>query len=106
MPVRECGPPANLWRVSVRFVWERPVDKPCNNAACKSFGLGSVRRQPDGNTVIAWGGEWAPAFSEVDPDGVSLLDVSLPGGSLTYRVVKVPAVALNLDAMHATVSST
>ncbi len=91
---------------TVNFVWQRPIDGPCTNPACKSFGLGSVRRQPDGNTVIAWGGEPNPAFSEVDPDGVSLLDVSLPGGSLTYRVVKVPATALDLNELHQTASST
>jgi hypothetical protein len=91
---------------TITFVWQRPIDGPCTNPACKSFGLGSVRRQPDGNTVIAWGGESAPAFSEVDPAGASLLDVSLPGGSLTYRVVKVPATAFTLDQLHQTVSST
>jgi Arylsulfotransferase (ASST) len=90
---------------TISFVWQRPIDGPCTNPACKSFGLGSVRRQPDGNTVIAWGGEPSPAFSEVDPEGTSLLDVSLPGGSLTYRVVKVAATAFNLDQLHANVSS-
>jgi hypothetical protein len=34
-----------------------PHRRPVHQPACKSFGLGSVRRQPDGNTVIAWGGE-------------------------------------------------
>jgi hypothetical protein len=90
---------------TITFVWQRPIDGPCTNPACKSFGLGSVRRQPDGNTVIAWGGEPSPAFSEVDPAGTSLLDVSLPGGSLTYRVVKVPASAFGLDQLHASASS-
>jgi hypothetical protein len=87
------------------FVWQRPVDQPCATPTCKSFGLGSVRRQPDGNTVIAWGGESAPAFSEVDPQGKALLEVSLPVTNLTYRVVKVPAAAFDLNQLHATVSS-
>ncbi len=84
------------------FVWERPIDGPCSNAACKSFGIGSVRRQPDGNTVIAWGGESSPAFTEVDPDGNALLQVSLPVATLTYRVVKVPATALDINELRAT----
>jgi Arylsulfotransferase (ASST) len=84
------------------FVWQRPIDGPCSNPACKSFGIGSVRRQPDGNTVIAWGGESSPAFTEVDADGKALLEVSLPVANLTYRVVKVPAAALDLAELHAT----
>jgi hypothetical protein len=86
------------------FVWQRPIDGPCSTPTCKSFGLGSVRRQPDGNTVIAWGGESSPAFTEVDPAGNALLQVSLPVANLTYRVVKVPATALSLDQLHNTVS--
>jgi hypothetical protein len=87
------------------FVWQRPIIGPCTppNTTCKSFGLGSVRRQPDGNTVIAWGGERAPAFSEVDATGKALLEVSQPG--LTYRVVKVPAADFDLAELHATVFS-
>jgi hypothetical protein len=90
---------------TIAFVWQRPIDPPCSNALCKSFGLGSVRRQPDGNTVIAWGGESDPAFTEVDPVGKALLQVSLPVANLTYRVVKVPQSALSLDELHQTVSS-
>jgi hypothetical protein len=84
------------------FVWQRPIDGPCSTPTCKSFGIGSVRRQPDGNTVIAWGGESSPAFTEVDPAGAALLQVSLPVANLTYRVVKVPADALSLDELRAT----
>jgi hypothetical protein len=84
------------------FVWQRPIDGPCSTPTCKSFGIGSVRRQPDGNTVIAWGGESSPAFTEVDPAGAALLQVSLPIANLTYRVVKVPADALSLDELRAT----
>ena len=82
------------------FVWQRPVPAPCATPTCKSFGLGSVRRQPDGNTVIAWGGEFDPAFSEVDPAGAALLEVSLPPGSLTYRVVKVPASSFDINQLR------
>ena len=64
-----------------------------------------MRRQPDGNTVIAWGGESDPAFTEVDPAGTALLQVSMPVANLTYRVVKVPLSALSLDELHETASS-
>jgi hypothetical protein len=86
------------------FVWQRPIDGPCATPACKSFGLGSVRRQPDGNTVIAWGGESSPAFTEVDLKGNALLQVSLPVANLAYRVVKVASTAFSLDQLHNTVS--
>jgi hypothetical protein len=82
------------------LVWQRPL-----GAEGSAFGgLGSVRRQPDGNTVIAWGGFNDPVFTEVDPAGNPLLQVSMPVANLTYRVVKVPASALSLDQLHHTVS--
>jgi hypothetical protein len=82
------------------LVWQRQL-----GAEGSAFGgLGSVRRQPDGNTVIAWGGFNDPAFTEVDPAGNALLQVSMPVANLTYRVSKVPASALSLDQLHRTVS--
>jgi len=67
-------------------------------------GLGSVRRQPDGNTVIAWGGFNDPVFTEVDPNGKALLQVSMPVANLTYRVTKIPASTFSLDQLHAATS--
>ena len=34
----------------------------------QSTTFGSVRRQPDGNTVIGWGAAWNPWLEEVTPD--------------------------------------
>jgi hypothetical protein len=79
------------------LVWQRPL-----GATGSLFGgLGSVRRQPDGNTVIAWGGFNDPVFTEVDPKGKALLQVSMPVANLTYRVTKIPATTFTLDQLHA-----
>jgi hypothetical protein len=80
------------------LLWQRPL-----GATGSLFGgLGSVRRQPDGNTVIAWGGFNDPVFTEVDPNGRALLQVSMPVANLTYRVTKIPATTFTLDELHAT----
>lgn len=80
------------------LVWQRPL-----GATGSLFGgLGSVRRQTDGNTVIAWGGFNDPVFTEVDPNGKALLQVSMPVANLTYRVTKIPASTFTLDQLHAT----
>jgi hypothetical protein len=82
------------------LVWQRPL-----GATGSLFGgLGSVRRQPDGNTVIAWGGFNDPVFTEVDPNGTARLEVSMPVANLTYRVTKIPATTFTLDELHATTS--
>ncbi len=83
------------------LVWQRPL----GFTGSLFGGLGSVRRQPDGNTVIAWGGFDNPVFTEVDASGKALLQVSMPSSNnLTYRVTKIPPTAFTLDQLHATVS--
>ena len=82
------------------LVWQRPL-----GATGSLFGgLGSVRRQADGNTVIAWGGFNDPVFTEVGPNGEARLQVSMPVANLTYRVTKIPASTFTLDQLHATTS--
>ncbi|HKA03125.1 MAG TPA: aryl-sulfate sulfotransferase, partial [Acidimicrobiales bacterium] len=82
------------------LLWQRPL-----GATGSLFGgLGGVRRQPDGNTVIAWGGFNDPVFTEVDPTGAARLQVSMPIANLSYRVTKIPASAFTLDELHATTS--
>jgi hypothetical protein len=80
----------------LRLVWQRSVPN-----GSRSFGLGSVRRQSDGHTVVAWGGNVQPVFSEVDATGRLLLEVSWPIGTLTYRVVKVAPTAFDLATLRA-----
>jgi hypothetical protein len=82
------------------LIWQRPL----GGTGSLFGGLGSVRRQPDGNTVIAWGGFNDPVFTEVDPDGKALLQVSMPIANLTYRVTKIPATTFTLDQLHSTTS--
>ena len=84
------------------FVWQRPIDGPCSNAACKSFGIGSVRRQPDGNTVIAWGGESSPAFTEVDPRRQGPARGVAAGGHADLPRGEGAGDALRLDELRAT----
>ena len=63
--------------------------------------LGSVRRQPDGSTVIGWGEGTSPWLEEVAADGSVSLAVTLPGGTTSYRVVKLPAAAYTRQALRA-----
>ncbi len=66
--------------------------------------LGSVRRQPDGNTVIGWGASTHPWLQEVTPDKRTVLEVYVGDGSLFYRVVKVPEARYDRDALRAKAS--
>jgi hypothetical protein len=63
--------------------------------------LGSVRRQPDGSTVIGWGEGTTPWLEDVSPTGVTTLSVGLPALELAYRVVKVPAATYDRAALRA-----
>jgi hypothetical protein len=67
-----------------------------------SMDLGSFRVLPDGSHVIGWGnGAPGLVFSEVDVQGTDLLDLTFEGDT-SYRAVKVPLDALDLDAMRKT----
>jgi hypothetical protein len=80
----------NTTAKTATLVWQRPL----GGTGSLFGGLGSVRRQPDGDTVIAWGGFNKPAFTEVDAAGNALLEVDLPIANLTYRVEKVYGLSL------------
>jgi hypothetical protein len=47
--------------------------------------MGSVERLKDGNTLIGWGAT-NPTASLVDPEGRTLMELSLPTGIFSYRV--------------------
>jgi hypothetical protein len=67
-----------------------------------SGGLGSMRIQSDGSKVIGWGyggGAANLTFTEVDPSGHDVLDVS---PVLSYRVIKVPLAAFDLTVLRST----
>lgn len=77
---------------TARLVWS--YDDPDGTT---SGAMGSSRRQADGATVVGWGlsANW---FTEVGPDGATLLDVRSSGP--TYRAVKVPADAFDRDELR------
>ncbi len=52
--------------------------------------LGSVRRQPDGSTVIGWGEGRTPWLEEIGADGRTVFELDVTSGETFYRVVKVP----------------
>jgi hypothetical protein len=62
---------------------------------------GSFRRSTDGtDNVIGWGGRAGSGFSEVDQTGQVLLRQTFPNGEFSYRVIKVPANALNVGILR------
>ncbi len=64
--------------------------------------LGSVRRQPDGSTVIGWGAAWSPWMEELDASGNQVMSITVPAPSHTfYRVVKLPAATYDRDQLRA-----
>jgi hypothetical protein len=68
-----------------------------------STGIGSFRVSPDGSRVIGWGfGVPNLVFTEVDAQGNDLRDFEFPDGNSSYRAIKVPLTALDLDAMRRT----
>jgi hypothetical protein len=62
---------------------------------------GSFRISPDGSRVIGWGTDGSLAFSEVDAKGNDLLDFSFPDGNWSYRAIKIPLTAFDLDVLRA-----
>lgn len=83
-----------------RLIWSAPFVAPVTGEAW-SGGLGSVRRQADGHTVVGWGDQARPQFVEYDADGEPALVVDTPD-SWGYRVVKEPADAFDRDELRAT----
>ncbi len=64
---------------------------------------GSFRILPDGSHVIGWGLIGLPTvFTEVNAAGKDLLDFSFGGAGPSYRAIKVPLTALDLNVMRAT----
>jgi hypothetical protein len=68
-----------------------------------SSATGSFRRLDGGNdNVIGWGSKPPALFTEVDEAGSVLLNAEFVDGESAYRVQKVPAAAMSLEAMRAT----
>jgi hypothetical protein len=69
-----------------------------------SWLMGSFRILKDGSRIIGWGygGQAALVFTEVDADGNDLLDFYFTDGSWSYRSIKVPLAAFDLDTLRRT----
>ena len=83
------------------LVWQYPISRPVT-----AFGLGSVRRQSDGSTVIGWG-PLQPLVTDLGPYGNVTLEVSQNPATdnqiaMNYRTVKEPIGALDLATLRAT----
>ena len=65
--------------------------------------MGGFRISSDGSRVIGWGMNESGfrAFTEVDVNGNDLLDFSFPDGNTTYRAVKVPTSAFDINILRA-----
>jgi hypothetical protein len=66
----------------------------------QSTTLGSVRRQPDGNTVIGWGAAWTPWLEEVTATGQRVLTVASSPPATFYRVVKLAEATYSRDQLR------
>jgi hypothetical protein len=68
-----------------------------------SASMGSFRILDDGSRTIGWGVSQQPlVFSEVDESGNDLLDFSFANGEATYRAIKIPTTAFDINLLRAT----
>lgn len=51
------------------------------------YAMGYVERLNNGNTIISWGAA-NPTFTEVNPAGEKVYEMSLPAGEVSYRTLK------------------
>lgn len=73
--------------------WQRAGSGP-------SLAMGSFRILPDGSRIIGWGDIPGAGFTEVDVNGNDLADLTFPDGNTTYRALKVPLGAFDLQALR------
>jgi hypothetical protein len=62
--------------------------------------MGSFRVLADGSRVIGWGATPYHALTEVTASGDALLDLTFTDGNWSYRALKVPASAFDLDVLR------
>jgi len=70
---------------TAEMVWEYRHSPDIN-----AFAMGTVQRLPNGNTLIGWGSNGAPALTEVHPDNSVAFELSLPAGETSYRSFRFP----------------
>jgi hypothetical protein len=90
----------DLTSLTATLVWEYPEPGGGN-----AGGMGSVRVQPDGARVVGWGsGTINLAFSEIDAAGNDLFDFYFTNGRWTYRAIKIPPTAFDIDVLRKSVA--
>jgi hypothetical protein len=89
------GDAGAAWTADVAWQYQGPSN---------SSSMGSFRILPDGSRVIGWGAPTSTlAMTEVDIHGNDLLDLSLAQGIVTYRALKVPLSAFDLNVLRQSV---
>lgn len=86
----------DIARHTATLVWSRSTPE-----VTASGGVGSVRVDGDGDTVVAWGGSAQPAFTEFDAAG-NVLQATAMLGHYPYRVDKQPLEAFDIDLLRVT----
>jgi hypothetical protein len=67
-----------------------------------SVSMGSFRILGDGTRVIGWGSILGLAMTELDSKGKDVLDFSFTDCNTSYRAIKVPLSAYDLDVLRST----
>jgi hypothetical protein len=87
-----------------------PTWQYAGEAGVPAAAAGSFRISPDGSRVVGWGIlASSVVFTEVDEEGRALLDFLSPTSGRvmeSYRAIKVPRTAFDLDAMRRTAGVT
>jgi hypothetical protein len=95
--VADCGVATDGGPSAATAAWQY-------KAPVSSQYMGSFRISPDGSRVIGWGTGGAPhlVFSEVDVGGHDLLDFYFEDENVSYRAIKVPLTAFDLEVLRTT----
>jgi hypothetical protein len=96
-PARAVIYTVNLTAGTATMAWQ-------HEGTATSAAMGSFRIESDGARVIGWGmnvGGFV-AFTELDLNGNDLLDFSFPDGTQSYRAIKVPTSAFDINLLRAT----
>jgi Arylsulfotransferase (ASST) len=73
-----------------------------HRGAASVGAMGSFTILPDGSRVIGWGTQEGgnPTFTEVTESGEDLLDFRFSDGDSSYRALKVPSSAIDLETLR------
>jgi Arylsulfotransferase (ASST) len=93
-PARAAEYVLDLTANTAKLVWH--LDHPLGQSA---FGLGSVARLGDGDTVMNWG-PLQPSIAQYDAAGATQLTISEPNG-IGYRVAKEPPASFDRATLRA-----